>query len=120
MNKLPFGEASRSSLYTDYKYHSSKRDIPFSLSREEFYYLTVQNCSYCGRPPSQVKNAYKCNGGYKYTGIDRVDSNLGYTSENVVSSCWVCNDMKGSLSREEFLRNVSEIHNFQSSLLRNT
>jgi hypothetical protein len=37
-----------------------------------------------------------------FSGIDRVDSSIGYTEENTVPCCSPCNTLKGSGTRAEF------------------
>jgi hypothetical protein len=46
---------------------------------------------------------------YIYNGIDRVDSNIGYTLENCVPCCEAVNRMKMDLSKEEFIELCREI-----------
>lgn len=68
--KLPPGELGRNQLFLSYKRGSSKRNIIFKLSLEEFTKLTKQNCYYCDSKP--LKNLK----GYIYNGIDRKDNDL--------------------------------------------
>jgi hypothetical protein len=75
-----------------------------SLSFDDFKELRIKPCHYCGN--------YIGDGGY---GLDRKDSNLGYTLENIVPCCRECNITKmDKLSYEEMLnliqfRNESKI-----------
>lgn len=50
------------------------------------------------------------NGVFIYSGIDRVDSAKSYNAENCVPCCKVCNYMKRSLSRSEFLSHIAMIN----------
>lgn len=65
-----------------------------------FYRVPVR-CHYCGAPPSgrqkQVRSVYV------YTGVDRKDNDAGYTIENVVPCCGICNHAKHTMSYEAFL-----------------
>lgn len=74
--------------FQQYRAAAKGRGLEFKLSIEDFEYLMTQFCFYCGE-----------NGG----GIDRVDSNKGYVSTNVVSCCWRCNDMKGTTPQQDFI-----------------
>ena len=65
------------------------------------------NCHYCGVEPekiSQSSNKNKpYNGDYIYNGIDRIDNNKGYTMDNVVPCCEICNNAKKNLSKVKFI-----------------
>lgn len=45
-----------------------------------------------------------------YNGIDRVDSSLGYTVDNVVPCCKLCNQAKNNLSKQEFVDWVKRVY----------
>ena len=72
----------------------------FSLSTEEFRNLIKSRCFYCGIEPMQTYvmpgKVNNCDVKYTffYNGIDRKYSNAGYTSENSVPCCFVCNQAK--------------------------
>ena len=70
-----------------------KRNIQFSLTEEDFNLLSQMNCTYCGL------NKINSRGG-----IDRIDSNKGYTLGNVTSCCSTCNFIKKDYLREDFLK----------------
>lgn len=80
-----------------YKGKAKYRGIPFFLTKEEGINLLIGNCTYCGDLPNP------CNS------IDRVDSSLGYTKDNCVSSCWTCNMMKMDLPLEMFISQCKKI-----------
>jgi hypothetical protein len=79
-------QTSPSGRYAPTKRSAKKRDILFCLTKEEYISLASQPCWYCnyalGTPV-----AYR-------GGLDRLDSNQGYTIENCVSCCFVCNTIK--------------------------
>jgi hypothetical protein len=67
----------------------------FSITFEEWQQETSKPCYYCS---DILKNPNE-NAGF---GLDRIDSNEGYTITNVVSCCGFCNCIKfNMLSREE-------------------
>lgn len=101
--RLAPGEASLSALFQSYKIRAKKRELEFSLDRDTFRALTSSNCFYCGAPPSREMVA-SSNGSYWYNGIDRWDSDAGYTPDNSVSCCVRCNFAKRDTSGEEFIR----------------
>lgn len=104
-NQLPEGESGFNGLLGRYKGRARKDGLVFELPKETFRSLTQQTCSYCGKPPSQSISS--CESGknrYIYNGIDRLDSSKGYTVENCVPCCKICNYMKQEMSPEEFGR----------------
>ena len=99
--KLPSGVAAFNALLGRYRWHAENRGFEFSLSKEKVLELTQSNCKYCDLKPLQC---YKINSGekYIYNGIDRVNNTLGYTDENSVPCCKVCNLAKRTLTLEQF------------------
>ena len=105
-NLLPPGESSFNYLYSYYTRNALKRELEFSLTKEEFRSFTQKNCFYCGKPPAmRVKrdSTGKTNGAYIHNGIDRLDSAIGYTFENCVACCKICNRAKCDLELKEFM-----------------
>jgi len=99
------GEAAFNKIFYEYKAGAKKRNIHFNASskfKKYFYKLTHQNCYYCNSSPSSIRIVKNTNGPYKYNGIDRFDNNKGYTIDNIVPCCKICNIAKNSLSVEEF------------------
>lgn len=93
--KLEEGEANFNVLFRLYKRNAKNRSYEFNLTSEQFRLFTKSNCFYCERPPSNImKNSRKSNGSYIYNGIDRLDNSKGYTLENCVAACDICNFAK--------------------------
>jgi hypothetical protein len=114
---LPYGVSALRQLFSAYKKCAARRkkDIAFALTLEQFAALTKGNCQYCGREPAQVYLPQYANGGYVYNGIDRVDSDKGYTPDNCVSCCKACNVMKNVTGASDFLDNVVRIAEHQKA-----
>jgi hypothetical protein len=89
-----------------YKVSANHRNLDFTLGIEEFKKLTDSPCHYCGIKESNI------NRGYKYNGIDRIDSSKGYISENVVSCCKDCNIAKSTMSYEEYKSFIKRVYKF--------
>jgi hypothetical protein len=120
--RLPKGEAGFNLLYYVYKRSAKLDDKYFDKSlefKEYFRKLTKENCYYCGAEPKQE---VKSNGNkrtqdsieyskYIYNGIDRVDSDKGYTIDNTVTCCKLCNYAKRVLSQEAFIELIKNIYN---------
>lgn len=100
-------EAAFRVILSKYKNAAKSRGLDFSLSVLEFRTLITQNCWYCGVAPRQVaktkfRMGAQAKGTFTYNGIDRVDSNLGYLTGNVVPSCIECNRAKMDLPAKAF------------------
>ena len=107
-------DAQLSLIYNSYKTRASKIKIDFKLTKEKFQEIIKSNCNYCGIPPNnKLKHKFATiTEDYFYNGVDRINSDLGYTLNNVVPCCEQCNRMKLDWSREEFLNKVSQIYKF--------
>ena len=110
--QLPSGQAARNNLEFQYKRSARERNFEYQLTTEEFTKLVSGECRYCGDSLTQVKKGQgKTSGDFRYTGIDRIDSTRGYTIDNCVSCCWLCNNMKYTTEESVFLKHVEKIHN---------
>lgn len=110
--RLDYGEANFNLVYRSYKYRAKIKNISFELLKDEFKYLTQQNCYYCNSEPSSKMNHNNRFGEFIYNGIDRLDSTKGYIKNNCVSCCILCNQAKMDLSKEEFLKHIEKIYRF--------
>jgi hypothetical protein len=95
-----------------YKWSAKKHKREFSLSLKDFNELITSNCYYCGSPP---KERNMCRSKYyefkiSLNGLDRIDSKLGYTINNVRPCCETCNRMKLDLDEEEFYSTIAKIY----------
>lgn len=80
------------------------RGLLVEITKEDFIKIAKQNCFYCGAEPKETSHANlpEWSTPAKLNGIDRIDNNIGYTIENSVSSCYICNRGKMNLSLQEF------------------
>lgn len=90
--------------YNAYKKGAVKRKIVWDLSKEDFYKIITQPCYYCGNYDKITFNKEQ------YTGIDRIDSSEGYTIDNCVPCCEMCNRMKMAYSQTVFLQHIKQIY----------
>jgi len=93
-------DKSDKGIYARYKSDSFRRKrlsrgINFDLTFEQFSTLINSSCDYCGKPNCR--------------GIDRVNSSNSYTRDNCVPCCKICNQMKNSMTLEEFLDHISQV-----------
>lgn len=105
--KLPTGTSACNSLKSRYRITAKERKVPFELSTSEFKSLVLSNCFYCDTRPEQiVRNG---NDSFIYNGIDRIDSSLGYYTDNVVPCCKRCNFAKHTMSQIDFFEHIKKI-----------
>ena len=97
-------------VYNAYRKSASVRNIEFDLSREEFTNMITSKCYYCAKLNSNSRKDRLSDDLLYYNGVDRLDSNLGYDSDNTVACCSTCNYMKGTLTVPEFMDQVSLIY----------
>lgn len=95
-------------LFKSFGTKAKSRGLAWGLSLEEATKLWQSPCAYCDTEPSNrfVENDREI----VYSGIDRIDSSLGYVPGNVQSCCKRCNAAKNNLAHEEFLALVSRIY----------
>lgn len=110
-NRLPKGIAAFRRTYQNYKKGAIFRKFVFSLTENEFRDIAEQKCFYCNIEPYHEYKADRNTGTWKANGLDRVDSTKGYTTDNVVPCCWICNDMKKNKPLEEFKQKIKNIYN---------
>ena len=88
--------------YSRLKYTAKQRGVSVELSRQEFDAYQTLDCRYCGLPVSgrSAKDRSENTG----SGLDRMDSSKGYTNDNVVPACFLCNRTKNDwFSYDEML-----------------
>jgi hypothetical protein len=79
-----------------YRQMAKQRELDFLLTKDEFMSFWQRPCFYCG---SEVRSI----------GLDRVNSDLGYTMENVVPCCILCNQAKNDLTQNEFFKMCARV-----------
>lgn len=117
-NKLKEGNSALNALYSSYLYNASKRELEFTLTKEQFRELTSKNCSYCNVAPyKDAKTQHtEISSSYKWNGLDRSNPSKGYTLNNVVPCCEQCNYAKLDYTQEEFLNWIKRVYEYQNTL----
>ena len=108
---IEYGLAAKHSAYRNYKTHAKKKKLEFDLDFDTFILMASSKCYYCGASPKNIQKGD--NGDYCYQGIDRKDNSKGYTIENVVPCCEICNKAKRHMTYSAFLawiKRISENH----------
>ena len=79
-----------------YHYSMSHKhpDKQHTLTEEQITELMLSDCAYCGD---------------EGRGIDRIDSGKGYTPENTVACCTMCNQMKLNHDESEWVAQMKKI-----------
>jgi hypothetical protein len=96
-----------------------ENDIDCTLTFEEWYNISQQNCFYCSSEPKNKHNGFiskkdsseyaKDNGWFIYNGLDRIDNTKPHIIDNVVAACWNCNCYKRCLNLEDFYKQINNL-----------
>ncbi len=109
--------------YSHLKRRHNKKSKEAVLSFDTFIKLSNSRCEYCGLEHSKLieDRSERVEGKkisdtiLKINGIDRVNSDMGYTEENSVPCCKYCNTAKNTMSLDEFYKWIRKVyeHNFE-------
>tara|TARA_R110000868_G_scaffold204537_1_gene452638 strand:- start:95 stop:547 length:453 start_codon:yes stop_codon:yes gene_type:complete len=116
-SRLSNGEAASNATLLTYIRNAKKRNIKFELSSEEFFWMTKQNCHYCGDKPSNVYKSLSNCGDYTYNGIDRINTKESYIFINCVACCKICNMAKSDNSIDKHNEWLKRIVNYNKHLI---
>jgi hypothetical protein len=112
-------------VFKSIKHGAKSRNLDFMIEFDDFLRVAKSPCAYCGDVDTKNKWSYvgesssssfleSVNNRNLYdlriNGLDRVNSSLGYTVNNVVSCCASCNRAKMDLSLDEFLLKIKKIY----------
>ena len=87
---------SISGKYREYKFSAKRRDIVFDLTKDDFKTFWQKPCFYCNSTIETI-------------GIDRKNNNIGYTLDNCLSCCKMCNVGKHTSTYEEFIEHCKKV-----------
>lgn len=83
--RIPDNHSEVTAIVLGYKRHAVDRGLSWELSREFVESIIFKSCYYCGSEPSNKKKTKNSIGdGLSYSGMDRIDSSIGYKEGNVV------------------------------------
>jgi len=86
----PCGRQTPRPKFQECKGFAKKRGYTFELTFNEFMGFWGLPCHYCGGDINKI-------------GLDRVDNTIGYTLENVIPCCSLCNTMKHTDTYDNFI-----------------
>jgi len=108
--RLPNNAGVINQIILGYRRHAKRRGLRWALSVSAVRRIIALSCHYCNSPPSNVKITKNHRQGFTYSGIDRVDSSVGYTEKNCVPCCKRCNKAKNDTPLEQFLIWVAAVY----------
>jgi hypothetical protein len=111
-------------LFSRYLRGAINKKRVFDLTFEQFKHILKRNCIYCGMEPrafnavekqKKLSNEDKLKYVVYANGVDRLDSNEGYTLKNTVSCCKECNYAKRNMELSEWNSYLNRIfkHRYQ-------
>lgn len=99
------------SAFAGFKNKAAARKLEQKLTYAEWYNLSQLPCYFCGEEKSNTHKSFAVGGiDFRYNGIDRLDSEKGYTHDNCVPCCSTCNMAKRKLTEVEFLAWVKRVY----------
>jgi hypothetical protein len=111
--KLPPDIAMINFKYRHYITSAKKRNLSWELDKKQFTNLIFGNCTYCGVEPSLIVK--RLNETISINGVDRVNNEIGYSIDNVVSCCKICNYAKSNLTYNEFKTWIIRLIKYQQN-----
>lgn len=101
---------SYKTLYSKYKSSAKQSGKKFDIDLNYFITTVKTPCVYCNYFPKKyrlinAKYKIKCNG------LDRINSNKGYTKANTVACCRLCNMSKNNLSKTRWKNWIKRAYN---------
>ena len=102
-----------SGLFQSFATTRRSRNLCWELTRDQAVSQWPNECChYCNAAPSQSRSGSKSRpqDAVKFNSLDRLDSALGYTIDNVVPCCKICNFAKNTMSVEEFRAWLSRVY----------
>lgn len=85
-------------IYCSLRHNAMKRKVPFDITKEAFfdwYKSQPETCCYCKM--TVVECALYPGHGSRHLTVDRMDSNRGYSLDNIVLACPICNTVKNNV-----------------------
>lgn len=105
--------SAKHNIFKQYQSAAKRRGYCFNLPKDYFLKLIESPCHYCGAENSmstETKLKLQENDIYYYNGVDRVDNTIGYTVENCVPCCKICNNSKNTLSLKDWKAWIYKIY----------
>lgn len=102
-------------VFNTYRKHARVRNLGFTLTKDIFRDLIMKECFYCEKIESCrtaiQRSKFLGDRFFLHNGVDRLDNTKGYTIENSVPCCKLCNHMKWHLSLNEWIYHIKTVLN---------
>jgi hypothetical protein len=107
-------ERAMNSYFKAYKNNSIAKNLDFSLTIEQFEEITQGRCHYCGTEPHDIYYSNSKRDTYTHNGVDRINPSKGYSVDNCVPCCKICNYGKNNMSYVDFLSWIDRLIKFRT------
>lgn len=104
--------------YLATKKRAFEKGLDFDLTFDQYTFLKLNDCHYCGTP--KLLLSHYCDAmGLKtpWMSLDRKNNKKGYTLDNVVCACFVCNRIKNNFFSYEDMVEIGK--NFVAPKMKN-
>jgi 5-methylcytosine-specific restriction endonuclease McrA len=109
--KLPAEIVMINIKYGHYISCAKRRNLDWNLNIEQFTDIVKNSCYYCGSIGSIKLKRYEFS--ILVNGIDRMDNNIGYNIDNVVTCCTQCNRAKNAMLYNDFIQWLDNLAKFR-------
>ena len=96
--------------YHVHKKNAKVRGYKTELSKSQFEKIIKQPCLYCGQ--FSIRRNLNTGDELNLNSVDRLDNTLDYLLSNCVPACFICQQMKHTRSRKEFLDHALKLVKF--------
>ena len=104
------------SVWRNYRQTAKRRGLEFDLDYNFFMSIIIQSCVYCGSSEVSYFNPRNdWEQQFRYTGIDRINSSVGYLKENIQPCCKHCNMSKSDRTEKDFYEWIEKVYNKMKS-----
>lgn len=95
--------------FSKFKSQAKRRGKPVDLTFDQFHKIKISECYYC-KVEYYLYADFCKKLGFKtpYMTVDRMDNKVGYTVENSVPCCFICNRIKSNFFSAEEMKEIGE------------
>ena len=115
MPRKPAEDVLTNKMFHSYQTNAQNKGRVFELTKEQFISIIFSPCHYCNEYDERKLNYREdivlC------CGVDRLSSDEGYTTSNVVSCCMDCNYLKVDRTYVDFLNKIEKIYKNRNKLI---
>lgn len=110
---LCYTDKALSYLYSKVRVNAQNRNLEFSIERNDLFNLWKKQQSNCALTGRQM--TFEKGGLWSSASVDRIDSKLGYTKDNIQLVCVGVNRAKLNLPDAEFIRMCSDVVKYRKN-----